>query len=108
MRLVFAGFDQQSLNARGLGTHKRGAHALRVTLLESADAVESPPYDILDLDDALTRLSEFDERKATIIEQQYFGGLRLAGIAELLGVSLRTVEREARLARAWLQSQLCN
>ena len=66
------------------------------------DAVEPT----IDLDEALQRLATVDERRSRILEQRYFGGLSLEETAEALGVSLATVKRELRAARAWLAVEL--
>jgi RNA polymerase sigma factor (TIGR02999 family) len=58
--------------------------------------------DLLALDEALARLSDFDDRKARSVELRYFGGLTLEEISEALGVSRPTVILDLRLARAWL------
>jgi RNA polymerase sigma factor (sigma-70 family) len=58
------------------------------------------------LDEALIKLAKIDERKAKIVEYRYFGGFTLEEIAELVGVSQSTVEREWRLARAWLKREM--
>jgi RNA polymerase sigma factor (TIGR02999 family) len=59
-----------------------------------------------DLDAALRRLETMDERQGRILEQRYFGGLSLEETAEALGVSVATVKRELRSARAWLAREL--
>ena len=59
-----------------------------------------------DLDEALQRLEALDERQSRILEQRYFGGLSLEETASALGVSLATVKRELRSARAWLAAEL--
>jgi RNA polymerase sigma factor (TIGR02999 family) len=59
-----------------------------------------------EMDEALKRLEELDPRQSRILEQRYFGGLSLDETAEALGVSLATVKRELRSARAWLAVQL--
>jgi RNA polymerase sigma factor (sigma-70 family) len=58
--------------------------------------------DVLDLDDALTRLAEFDPRKSQIAELRFFGGLSVEETAAAVGVSRATVERDWQAARAWL------
>jgi RNA polymerase sigma factor (TIGR02999 family) len=58
------------------------------------------------LDEALGRLEALDPRQCRILEQRYFGGLSLEETAEALGVSLATVKRELRSARAWLALEL--
>ncbi len=59
-----------------------------------------------DLDEALERLEKMDERQSRILEQRYFGGLSLEETASALDVSLATVKRELRSARAWLANEL--
>jgi RNA polymerase sigma factor (TIGR02999 family) len=68
----------------------------------SDDAVEP----IIELDQALERLAMLDERRSRILEQRFFGGLSLEETAEALNVSLATVKRELRAARAWLAVEL--
>ena len=62
--------------------------------------------DIIDLDDALSRLAGFDLRKSRIAELRFFGGLSLAETSHLLDVSVATVERDWQAARAWLYTEL--
>jgi RNA polymerase sigma factor (TIGR02999 family) len=59
-----------------------------------------------DLDEALKRLEAMDERQSRILEQRYFGGLSLEETASALDLSLATVKRELRSARAWLAREL--
>jgi RNA polymerase sigma factor (TIGR02999 family) len=80
---------------------KRGGSAVLVSLAEAAGVPESTE-DLIALDDALTRLTEMDERKGRLVELRFFGGLTAEEAAEVLGISLRTVHREWDLARAWL------
>ena len=93
-------------HARTRNRQKRGDGLQRVTFNEALDGQEAPSVDILSLDAALSKLAEFDQRKAAIVEYQYFAGLATAQVAELLEVSPRTVEREAQLARAWLRMEM--
>jgi RNA polymerase sigma factor (sigma-70 family) len=58
------------------------------------------------LDDALERLDGVDPRKVKVVELHYFGGLTYAETAEALGISAATVDRELRLAKAWLYREL--
>jgi len=62
--------------------------------------------DVLDVDRALTRLAVDYPRHAQIVELRFFGGLRAPEIAESLGLSLRTVERDWQFAKAWLQHEV--
>jgi RNA polymerase sigma factor (sigma-70 family) len=74
------------------------------------DKVEVPTpdarLDILDLHDALERLAAFDARKSAIVELHFFGGLSYGETAETVGVSAATVDRELRMAKAWLKVEL--
>jgi RNA polymerase sigma factor (TIGR02999 family) len=61
------------------------------------------PAEFLALDDALTKLTATDGRKSQVVELRIFGGLKDQEIAELLGISITTVERDFRFAIAWLR-----
>lgn len=74
----------------------------------SVDAVQLDASQALELDAALGKLAAADARAAEVVELHYFAGLDLARIAELLGVSERTVNRDWRVARAWLQRELAS
>ncbi len=76
-----------------------------VTLDESV-AVSEKAKEFVVLDDALEKLATMDERKATIVKYRFFTGLKLGEIANLLGVSPTTVEREWRFTRAWLKQEM--
>jgi RNA polymerase sigma factor (TIGR02999 family) len=84
---------------------KRGS-GLKVTLSEDLQLTSEPNMDVIALDEAIQRLSEFDERKSQIIELHYFGGLSYQETAEALEISPATVDRELRLAKAWLYHEL--
>jgi RNA polymerase sigma-70 factor (ECF subfamily) len=60
------------------------------------------------LDDALNRLAELDPQKSKIVELRFFGGLSAEETAEALGVSVPTVKRQWRMAKAWLYGQVKN
>jgi RNA polymerase sigma factor (TIGR02999 family) len=84
---------------------KRGRGAIH-TSLDQAAVISPQPADFLEVNEALTRLAEFDPRKAEIIELLFFGGLTQEEAAQALGMSLRTLEREVKLAKAWLYREL--
>lgn len=86
---------------------KRGGGVPPVTLVEDRVAY-SPATDIVDLDDALEKLSKIDERKSDVLVLHYFGGMTYDEIAEALGISTATVDRDLRLAKAWLALELKN
>jgi len=93
-------------HARRRNRAKRGGLFEKITLLEMADpALEKSP-DLEALDEALDNLKKIDPRKATIVELKFFAGFTLDEIAAQLGVSVETVSREWRRARAWLYSAL--
>jgi len=95
-------------HARAHGAGKRGAGAVQVTLDEGLRASGGAYVDVLAVDEALTRLAEFDSRQARILELHFFGGLTFDEIAVELGVSPRTVKNDWRMARAWLYQQLAD
>jgi RNA polymerase sigma factor (TIGR02999 family) len=92
--------------ARAQRRNKRSGRWARVTLVEAIGAARPPDVDLLDLDEALTRLAAFDERKSRIAELRFFGGLSLAEVGETLELSVATVERDWQAARAWLYKTL--
>jgi RNA polymerase sigma factor (TIGR02999 family) len=69
-------------------------------------AIAPPDFDVLVVDQALQRMSVEFPRHAQIVELRFFGGLESTEIAEALGISLRTVERDWRFAKAWLQNEI--
>jgi RNA polymerase sigma-70 factor (ECF subfamily) len=92
-------------HARSRGSLKRGADASRASLDEEI-AAPAPREEVLELDEALTRLAAVDARKARVVELHYFGGLSYDEIAEVEAVSAATVERDLRFAKAWLGAAL--
>jgi RNA polymerase sigma-70 factor (ECF subfamily) len=93
-------------HARSRGRDKRGGGAERVDVDEVAVPAPMVSFDVLALHEALDRLSAYDTRKAQLVELHFFGGLNQEEAAEALGVSIRTVERELRSARALLRHDL--
>jgi len=77
-----------------------------VSLNEAFEVTSGKDADIVALDEALTELAKFDERKATVVELKFFGGLSVDEIAEVLKVAPITVMREWQKAKAWLYLQL--
>lgn len=92
--------------ARSRGAAKRGADAVFVTLEPELAEARDTPSEILALDEALDRLAVLDPRKADVVQLHYFGGLTHPEIAAALGVSDTTVDRDLRMARAWLHNEL--
>ena len=95
--------------ARRRASAKRGGDRQKVTLIDQLSPSDSRDLDtdqLLTLNAALDRLAEEDERAAQIVELRYFGGLKVDEVAEVLGVSKRTVEGHWTHARAWLAREL--
>jgi RNA polymerase sigma factor (TIGR02999 family) len=92
--------------ARRRGAEKRGGGVVRTTLSNQELALEVPLEELLALDDALDRLAEVNERLRQVVEFRFFGGMAEEEIAEVLGVSTRTVQRDWLRARAWLYAEL--
>ena len=84
---------------------KRGGGIDLLPLHEGIVFTPGRSSQIVQLDDALTRLAETDERASKVIELRFFGGLSVEECAEVLGISPRTVKREWMFARAWLRSE---
>lgn len=93
-------------HARKSGAQKRGGDRARVSLSDADPAEAARDVDAIALNDALERLAALDARQARIVELRVFGGLGNQEIAEVLGSSLRTVEREWRAVKAWLAKEL--
>jgi RNA polymerase sigma factor (TIGR02999 family) len=92
-------------HARAHRYQKRGGGAVRVTLGDIAVSSE-PGRDLVALDDALEALSRVDERKSRVIELRFFGGMTVEETATVIGVSVDTIMRDWKLAKAWLLREL--
>jgi RNA polymerase sigma factor (TIGR02999 family) len=93
-------------HARARSAAKRGGGGQKLSLDEAINYSQEQAADLVALDDALTALAEFDERKARAIELRYFGGFSIEEVADALGVSVATVGRELRMAQAWLHREM--
>ena len=92
--------------ARDRAAGKRGRGAEHVPLTLAGEEIGAAEVNLLDLHEALDRLSEIDPRKGQIVELKFFGGLTTDEIAETLGISPATVERDWKFARAWLYAAI--
>ena len=90
-------------HARSHARAKRGGALRQVSFEETAIISEERAAELIGLDDALTALAAFDLSKSRIVELRFFGGLTNEEVGEVMGMSLRTVEREWRKAKAWLR-----
>ena len=93
-------------HARARVTGKRGGAAVRLSLEDVQLPVEQRAASFLALDEALSRLAQLDERKGRVVEMRFFGGMTDEEIAEVLGVTTRTVLRDWKKARLWLYREL--
>jgi RNA polymerase sigma-70 factor (ECF subfamily) len=89
-------------HARARKSAKRGDGFERVTLDESVIVSADSDGLVLQLDEVLQELRQFDELKSQIIELRFFGGLTYEEAAEALDISKTTLDRELRLAKAWI------
>ena len=93
-------------HARKAAALKRGGDEVRVPLDGDVGVIAAPDISVVALDDALNALGALDPRQGRIVELRFFGGLTVEEAAEVMAVSPRTIKREWRLAKAWLQRQL--
>jgi RNA polymerase sigma factor (TIGR02999 family) len=93
-------------HARRRTADRRGGGRRRVPLDAVVDYFEGQGLDVVAVHEALDRLAERDPRQAQVMTLRYFGGMTVAEVAAALGVSVVTVERDWRLARAWLLGEL--
>lgn len=111
-REQFFGFLSQLIrrilidHARGRHRAKRGGGIRPVSLDEVLGLAEVQHQDLIAVTEALDALAEIDPRQAKIVELRFFMGLTLEQIADVLGVSLSTVNREWRIARIWFRREL--
>jgi len=92
--------------AKARSTQKRGGDRKRITLDDAHIAVDDQPDALLQLDEAMNRLAQLQPRLARVVECRFFGGLTEEEIAEALGVTVRTVQRDWAKARMLLQRAL--
>jgi RNA polymerase sigma-70 factor (ECF subfamily) len=85
---------------------RRGGGVEHVALSDALLISPEKSAELLALDEALRKLERQDPRKSQTIEMRYFGGYSVDEVAEFLDVSIETVERDSRLARAWLKREL--
>ena len=93
-------------SARRHKAQKRGCDLERVSLHEGTLADQRADVDVLDLNDAMTRLADMDARKAEIVEMRFFAGLTNEEVADVLGLSRKTVVEDWTVALAWLSREL--
>jgi len=96
-------------HARRKKAAKRGGDGLhRVTLSElKTPATAEAQFDLIALDEAMSKLAELSSRQARIVELRFLAGLDESEVAHVLGVTRRTVQRDWRMAKAFLRRELC-
>ena len=92
--------------ARHKASLKHGGQAQRIELAEGLAWIEPPSSDLLALDEAIQQLQAEDARLAEIVRLRYYTGLSVEETAEVIGVSVSTLKRDWRYARAWLARRL--
>ncbi|MBX3363643.1 MAG: sigma-70 family RNA polymerase sigma factor [Phycisphaeraceae bacterium] len=85
---------------------KRGGDRRRIDLSDDVAAVDIDATDLLSLDEALNKLTTYDQRKAEIVMLRYFAGLTIEETASALGLSSATIKNEWAFARAWLHREM--
>jgi RNA polymerase sigma factor (TIGR02999 family) len=94
-------------HARQRQAAKRGgSEQQRLSITSAETIVKQPAVDLLALNEALDELAKMDQQQSRIVELKFFAGLSIEETAEVLGISHATVERDWKMARAWLRRQL--
>lgn len=93
-------------HARRRNRLKHGGGRYRLSLKEGLALSTQRDEDLLAVDEAIKTLTKVDPRQAAIVELRFFGGLSVEEVAEVMGISKRTVEKEWTMVRAWLRSKL--
>jgi RNA polymerase sigma-70 factor, ECF subfamily len=83
-----------------------GSDQQRLSITSAERLIAQPQIDLLALNEALDELAKMDPQQSRIVELKFFGGLSIEETAEVLGIGHATVERDWKLARAWLRRQL--
>lgn len=90
-------------HARNRNAQKRGSGAHKIDLEEGLAFSPEKDEMVLSLDEAMEKLAEVHERQARVVELKFFGGMKMQEIADELGVSIKTVEIDWKVAKAWLR-----
>lgn len=90
-------------HARRRNAAKRGDGRRRISLEDAPEVGAAGEVDLIELEDALSALGRQDQRLERVVQLRFFGGLTMSEVAEVLGLSKRTIEVDWAMARAWLQ-----
>ncbi|HBB98222.1 MAG TPA: RNA polymerase subunit sigma-70 [Blastocatellia bacterium] len=101
MRRILVDHARQNKAAK-----RGGSDQERLSITSAGQLGEKPDIDLLALHEALEELKMFDSQQERIVELKFFGGLSIDETAEVLGIGHATVERDWKMARAWLRRKL--
>jgi|SRR5205807_7123162 len=101
MRRILVDHARQNKAAKRGGSERQ-----RLSITSAGEAGEKPDLDLLALHEALEELKTFDPQQERVVELKFFGGLSIEETAEVMGVGHATVERDWKMARAWLRRKL--
>ena len=101
MRRILVDHARQHLAAK-----RGGPNQQRLSITNADGLAKQSTLDLLGLNEALNDLAKLDPQQSRIVELKFFGGLSIEEAAEVLGSSHATVERDWKMARAWLRRQL--
>ena len=104
--LASFGVERRSIDARDKRAAKRSPDGHQLTCSDIETPSGGGRVDMVDLDEALTELSKLDERQYRLVELRFFAGMTIEEAAQAMNVSQSTIEREWRMARAWLGARL--
>jgi len=93
-------------HAKARNSQKRGVALDRIPLDEALIVGQGAPSELIELDEAMKRLADHDQRKSEVVELLFFGGLTYDETAAALNISATTVHRELVMAKAWLHREL--
>jgi len=101
MRRILVDHARQHYAAKRGGTHQQ-----RLSITSARAIADTPEVDLLAVHEALEELKRFDPQQERIVELRFFGGLSIEETAEVMGIGHATVERDWKMARAWLRQKL--
>jgi RNA polymerase sigma factor (TIGR02999 family) len=93
-------------HARTKHRAKRGGSDIRVSLTDATKVSKDPGVDLVELDEALNRLTKIDPQQSKIVELRFFSGLNVEETAAALQISPATVKRDWKVAKAWLYREI--
>lgn len=92
--------------ARKKSAEKRGGKHTGITLDEDRLNVDQHAEELIEMNDLIDKLSQYNERRSKVVEMRFFGGMTIPEISEVLNVNSRTVDRDWAKAKTWLYSEL--